>query len=621
MDYRILPGIKSPADLKSLSESDIKLLATEIRSEIIETVSRTGGHLASNLGVVELTLALHAELDCPRDKLIFDVGHQAYVHKLLTGRYGAFDTIRQQGGLSGFPRTGESEYDAFSTGHASTAISAGVGIARARDLLGQDYRVTVVVGDGAFTGGMCYEALNDMGSSPTHMTIVLNDNDMSIARNVGALHSHMTHMRNSHLYRLTKSRVRRRLEKMRFVGRCLIRLMEVVKDALKKIFVRGSIIEYFGLEYVGPVDGHDIKALREALRYADKAARPVLLHVVTQKGKGFAPAEHKPEEFHGTVPFFIETGERRQSGKLANSVIVSDALSELMRNDERIIGITAAMASGTGMDAIAKAYPKRVFDVGIAEEHAVTMAAGMAAGGLRPFVCVYSTFLQRAYDQIMYDVALDGLPVCLLVEHAGIVGSDGATHQGIFDIAYLNTIPGMTILAPHDDEELRRMIEYAAGCNEPVAVRYPRDASEHICGGAPIETGKWEKVRASTSDTRDITLLATGCMVNIAFAAAQKLQTLGISADVYNCRFIRPLDDAVLSELSGNVLTLEDGVVQGGFGEAVLSALNALGGACNVRNMGFDRRFYEQAPRSALLEAQGLYEEGIVRAAQDMVIR
>ena len=710
----MLSKISGPADLKALDESQLVELARELREVIIGQVSRTGGHLASNLGAVELTIALHRALDCPRDKLVFDVGHQAYVHKLLTGRYARFGTLRQQGGISGFPRRGESEYDAFSVGHASTAISAALGMARARDALGEDYQVVAVVGDGALTGGMCYEALNDLGASPTHMTIVLNDNEMSIARNVGALSRYLTRLRNSPAYRATKARVRMRLGRLPVLGPRLIRVIERVKDALKLMLVRGSFFEIFGLEYVGPVDGHDLRTLGEALAYASHAVRPVLLHVITQKGHGYAPAEHSPERFHGTAPFFIETGEAQSAPVTLNSDEMARGLTELMRSDRRVVGITAAMPAGTGMNLVAKQCPGRVFDVGIAEEHAVTLAAGMAAAGARPYVCLYSTFMQRAFDQLLHDVALDALPVCLLLDRAGVSGADGATHQGVFDLAFLSIAPGLRVMSPRCGEELRLMLKFALELNAPCAIRYARDADADLCGGvAPIENGHWERVAlagtggdsahaspvaasnapehseptatsnvpehstpmaacnapehseptatsnvpehstptaASNAHAHDgravesdgsaqggladgshagaapcVTFIAVGCMVNAALRAGELLRRDGVCAQVINARFVRPLDTVMLNEVRGAVVTVEDGIVSGGFGESVKLALarrDERGGpGARVLCLGYPDEFIEHASRGALLRQYGLDAPGIARSALEWVRR
>ncbi len=629
----MLSDISGPADLKALDEAQLSELARELRAEIIGTVSRTGGHLASNLGAVELTIALHRALDCPRDRLLFDVGHQAYAHKLLTGRYARFGTLRQQGGISGFPRRSESEYDAFSVGHASTAISAALGMARARDALGEDYQVVAVVGDGALTGGMCYEALNDLGASPTHMTIVLNDNEMSIARNVGALSRYLTRLRNSPAYRATKARVRLRLARVPLLGPRLLRAAERVKDGLKLMLVRGSFFEIFGLEYVGPVDGHDLHALGEALEYAARAVRPVLLHVITQKGHGYAPAEHSPERFHGTAPFFVETGEAQSVPARLNSDYMADALSALMRRDARVAGITAAMPAGTGMNLVAQRCPGRVFDVGIAEEHAVTLAAGMAAAGARPFVCLYSTFMQRAFDQLLHDVALDALPVCLLLDRAGVSGADGATHQGVFDLAYLSIAPGLRVMSPRCGAELKLMLEFALGLNAPCAIRYARDADAELCGGvAPIEDGRWERVALADGapdelpeDAPGVTLIATGCMVNTALRAGERLRREGVRARVINARFVRPLDQALLGEVRGDVVTIEDGVVGGGFGESVKLALarrDERGGpGARVLCLGYPDEFIEHASRGALLRQYGLDAEGVARSALEWTRR
>ena len=626
----MLESITGPRDLKAMSEDELKALADELRSEIIATVARTGGHLASNLGTVELTIALHCELDCPHDKLLFDVGHQAYAHKLLTGRYKTFGTLRQQGGISGFPRRSESEYDSFSVGHASTAISAALGMARARDALGDDYQVVAVVGDGALTGGMCYEALNDLGTTRTHMTIILNDNEMSIARNVGALSRHLTRLRNSSTYRATKALVRSRLGRLKHIGPMLISALEHIKDALKQVLVRGSFFEVFGLEYIGPVDGHDIRALREALRHAKTADRPTLLHIITQKGKGYAPAENMPERFHGTAPFFIETGEAQSPGSALNSDEMAAELYSVMKRDPRAIGITAAMPSGTGMDVVGVRNPGRVFDVGIAEEHAMTLAAGMAAAGARPYVCLYSTFLQRAFDQVIHDVALDKLPVCLLIDRAGAVGADGVTHQGVFDMAFLSIVPGMRVMSPRCGKELRLMVDFASRLDAPCAIRYAKDADEDICGGiAPIRDGRWERVRlangkAGTGDSDcDVTLIAVGCMVNVALQASEMLAEKGVKANVINARFVKPLDGDMLSEIYGAVITLEDGILPGGFGAAVKLWLDARdereGCLTHVECVGYPDEFIEHAGRKAIFKKYGLDAKSVAARAARLV--
>lgn len=622
----MLENIKSPEDIKALDTAQLYALANEVRQKIITTVSHTGGHLASNLGAVEITLALHRELDCPEDKLIFDVGHQAYTHKLLTGRYERFGTLRQQGGISGFPRRSESEYDAFSVGHASTAISAALGMARARDIQGRHYRVVAVVGDGALTGGMCYEALNDLGASGTHMTIILNDNEMSIARNVGALSCYLTRLRNSPLYHATKAHVRLRLSRLKHIGPPLMHMIERIKNALKFMLVRGSFFEIFGLEYVGPVDGHDINALRAAIRHADKAERPVMLHVITRKGHGYAPAENSPERFHGTAPFFIETGAAQSAGAALNSSVMAEKLVDIMRRNALVTGITAAMPSGTGMDIVARHCPNRVLDVGIAEEHALTMAAGMAAAGARPFVCLYSTFMQRAFDQLIHDVALDALPVCLLIDRAGAAGADGATHQGVFDIAFMNMVPDMRIMSPRCAEELKLMMDFALTLNAPCAIRYARDADANLCGGvAPIEDGRWEDVTPQALDGGpDVTMLAVGCMVNTALQAARRMAQAGFGARVINARFVRPLDRAMLDGISGAVVTLEDGIIKGGFGEAVkLEFMRAEEYAGHARTrvlcLGYPDEFIEHASRQAILAQYGLDCGGVTRSVTEWI--
>ena len=494
-----------------------------MRAEIIGTVARHGGHLASNLGAVELTLALHYVFDCPEDKLVFDVGHQCYAHKMLTGRLqGLRDSLREEGGVSGFPRASESDCDAFTAGHASTAISAALGMARTRDVMGDDYHVVAVVGDGALTGGMCYEALNDAGQSETRMIVILNDNEMSISHNVGALSKYLTGLRQSRTYRALKRGVRRGLERIPGVGVPMFRFVEKFRDWLKTPFVDGKFFDALGFRYIGPLDGHDLKTLIRIFRRAKEEKGPQILHVVTTKGKGYVPAESHPDTYHGVAPFLVETGELRGEKRVSCGHVAAAELAALAENDIRICAVTAAMPTGTGMEAFGKAYPKRFYDVGIAEEHAVTMAAGMAASGMKPYVAVYSTFLQRAFDQIATDVCINALPVTFLVDRAGLVGADGVTHQGVFDLGYFSMLPNMVVAAPRDVRDLKRLIRLSAEYDGPMAIRYPRDGEDlgaRLEAHKPLRVGEWELL----SEGEDVVFLAVGRMVQSAMNACIEL--------------------------------------------------------------------------------------------------
>ena len=565
--YKLLDKVDSPRDLKRLSEEELRRYCDELRHYIIEQCSVNPGHLASSLGAVELAAALHYVYDTPEDKIVWDVGHQTYPHKIITGRREAFRHKRQLGGISGFPRIQESKYDAFGTGHASTAISAALGMARAYHMQGEKRHVVAVVGDGALTGGMCYEALNDAGSAGVPLIVVLNDNTMSISPNVGALSGYLTNLRQSGVYRSMKRVLRDALRHIPLIGAPLARLLEWLRDALKSALINGKFFEALGLEYYGPIDGHDIARMRETFERAKQAEGPVLIHVVTQKGKGYIPAEDRPDQFHGVAPFYVEPA----SGTVSSGKLAAEHLAERAKTDGRIAVITAAMPDGTGMSAFAKIYPKRFFDVGIAEEHAVTMASGMALAGMRPFVCIYSTFLQRAYDQIMMDACLNRAPVVFLLDRAGLTGPDGETHQGIFDISYLSTIPNMTIMAPKNKWELSDMIKYAVDFSAPIAIRYPRgEAYDGLREyRAPIACGKSEWIYRSGQ----IALFALGAMVKTAEAVHERLKALGYESSLINARFAKPLDeDALLSAARHHdlIVTMEENVISGGMGEQVM---------------------------------------------------
>lgn len=605
----MLDHIDSPEQLKALSLPELSQLAGEIRQLLVDAVSRHGGHLASNLGMVELTLALHCVFDCPEDKLVFDVGHQAYVHKILTGRREQLSGgLREQGGISGFPRSDESPYDAYDTGHASTAISAALGMARARVLMGQRHAVVAVVGDGALTGGMCYEALNDAGHSQTPLIVILNDNGMSISRNVGALSAYLTRLRQSTLYRDTKRAVKHGLSRIPVVGRPLHDFIDRVKRAVKHLFVNGQFFEALGFEYQGPIDGHDLKRLIRVLERAKDTDHPVLLHVVTQKGRGYLYAENHPESFHGTAPFYVDTGEPLEHGDLSNGRIMAHELCALAETDCRIVALTAAMPSGTGLTEFQERFPERFFDVGIAEEHAVALAAGMAASGLRPYFAVYSSFLQRAYDQILEDVCLQGLPVTLMVDRAGLVGPDGATHQGVFDLSYLRQMPGLAVASPRDTTDLKRLIQLSHELSQPMAIRYAKsgdDLGAGMANHAPLKLGEWETLL----DGSDVIILAVGRMVKLALRASIELAGKRVSCGVVDARFVKPMDEALLRRTAQSaplLVTLEDNVVAGGFGAGVMETLSEWGIDCDLMALGVPDRFVEHASVGQQLEACGL---------------
>jgi len=618
----LLEEIRDPSDLKKLNQKQLRLLAEELRAEIVSVVSERGGHLASNLGMVELTLAIHYVFDAPEDKIVMDVGHQSYAHKLLTGRFEQFRHLRQRGGASGFPQMEESEYDSFTAGHASTAISAAIGMARTRDIMHGDYNVIAVVGDGALTGGMCYEALNDAGQSNSRIIVILNDNDMSIARNVGAVSRYLTRLRQSKGYLAMKHGVRNRLEMIPRIGKPLFRWLEKTRNILRSLFVDDKFFAALGFKYIGPVDGHDIKQLIRVLRRSQNEDQPLLIHVVTQKGRGYQPAEDRPDLYHGVAPFYIESGASKQEKQTSSGSVAARELIAMADNDIRICVITAAMPSGTGMDAFQAAHPDRFFDVAIAEEHAVTMAAGMASQGMKPYVAIYSTFLQRAYDQILIDVCRNALPVTFLIDRSGLVGEDGATHQGVFDLSYLRSIPGLVIASPRDVRELKKLIELSQGANVPMAIRYSRECEDMgpgIQSQHDIGIGEWELL----SDGEDVMLFAVGRMVPFAMQAAIELMGKGISAGVVDARFIAPMDEALLLKQAQKVrlvVTVEENVACGGFGEGVLGVLAKAGLSIPVMTLAVPERFIDHATTEQQLEECGLTPDGIARRVQKRLL-
>ncbi len=614
----LLETINQPGDLKKLTTRQLHELAGEIRAELLHTVMQTGGHLASNLGVVELTLALHASFDSPRDKILWDVGHQSYVHKLLTGRRDAFRSIRQYGGLSGFPVREESEHDVFGTGHASTAASAALGVATARDLRGENYHVVAVVGDGAMTGGLSFEAINNAGNLGTRLILVLNDNGMSIARNVGALAKHLGRLRTDPRYTQAKAGVERLLTGIPY-GRACLEALKRLKQVLKGAMMPTMIYEELGFTYLGPVDGHDIGALREALERAKLVQRPVLVHVYTKKGKGYDPAEEDAVSFHGVAP----NGSKRGQGP-SYSKVFGETMLKIARHDGRVVAITAAMPDGTGLVRFAQEFPRRFFDVGIAEEHAVTFAAGLATQGFRPVVALYSTFLQRAYDQVIHDVCIQRLPVVFAVDRAGLVGDDGRTHQGAFDIAFLRHVPEMVIMSPKDENELQHMLWTALQLERPVAVRYPRGSGVGVPLDADLQVlpfGRGEVLRRGS----DLCLLACGPLVQTALAAADVLAANGLETTVVNARFIKPLDQELILSLAQSVdllLTLEEGALIGGFGSGVLELLESHRPVrARVRRLGLPDLFIEHGSPEILRRKYGLALQGILEAVAREVPR
>lgn len=606
-----LEEIHTPRDLAGLSYAEMNDLALEIRRTIIDTVSERGGHLASNLGVVELTLALHRVFEMPEDKIIFDVGHQSYVHKLITGRYDRFSTLRSYGGISGFPKRGESEYDVFETGHSSTAISAALGMARARDMLGQKHHVVAVVGDGAMTGGMCYEALNDAGSAKTRMIVILNDNEMSISPNVGALSQHLTDLRVSRGWNSTKRTVKSHLPRVPIIGKPLYRVMNWTKDAIKSIFVDEGFFDALGFHYIGPIDGHDLKSLEKTLRRVKELEGPSLVHVLTRKGYGYDMAEEKPERFHGVAPFYAETGEsRKEPTGPSYGEIMAETLADMADTDERIVAITAAMKSGTGLNLFGKRHADRLLDVGITEEHAVTMAAGLAAGGMRPYFAVYASFFQRGFDQMIHDVAMQRLPVVFVLDRAGLVGEDGETHHGVYDLASVLPVPNMTVLAPRDAAELKAMLRWTRHFDAPCAIRYCK-AGVDLSKDYPcprFRLGVWETLEEGDN----CVLLAVGSMVQLALEARKLLVREGIHAQVVSCSTVKPLDEELLRTLGDKpVFTLEEHVLTGGFGSYVTAFCAREGLPVPRLMLGIPDRFITQGSRKKLLDTLQLMPDQI----------
>jgi len=612
----VLERVSSPDDLKTLTPEELGILAQELRSLIIQTVSTNGGHLASNLGIIELTIALHYVFHSPADKIIWDVGHQSYAHKVLTGRKDRFSSIRTYNGISGFPKIAESLHDPFGTGHSSTSISAALGILEARDKNHADFKVIAVVGDGALSGGLAFEGLNNAGHLKKDLVVILNDNEMSISPNVGALSSYMNRILTDERYRKFKKETKSFLEGIPRVGGQVAKIAQKAEETLKGILLPGMLFEELGFDYIGPIDGHNIELLIETLKRIKSSTSPTLVHVISKKGKGYEFSEKDPCVFHGIGPFEVETGSPITSGAVSYSAAFGKCLSGLAEKDPRIIAITAAMKEGTGLDCFSEQFPDRIYDVGIAEQHAVTFAAGLAAGGLRPVVAVYSTFLQRAYDQIVHDVCLQKLPVVFAIDRCGFVGEDGPTHHGVFDISYLRHIPNLTLLAPKDTDELILMLAWALNHDGPSAIRYPRGkAPLRAAPAAPISLGKAELLRDGT----DMVFIAAGNTVLAAMKAAERLADASINAAVVNARFIKPLDRELLLSLTARiprVITVEENVLQGGFGSAIMECLNDAGKfPVKIMRVGIPDTFVEQGSMDRLRAAYGLDEDGLYKTA------
>ncbi|GFI02186.1 MAG: 1-deoxy-D-xylulose-5-phosphate synthase [Lachnospiraceae bacterium] len=608
----LLDNIKGVNDIKNINSSDYQELAQEIREFLIEKISYTGGHLGSNLGAVELTMALHLFLNLPEDKLIWDVGHQSYTHKLLTGRRDGFETLRKFGGMSGFPKRKESDCDCFDTGHSSTSISAGLGLVKARDIQGKTNTVVSVIGDGSLTGGMAYEALNNAAKLETNFIIVLNDNNMSISENVGGVSKYLNNVRTANAYLDIKEGVYNTLKEIP-KGEKVVEGIRKAKSSFKQLVVPGMFFEDMGVTYLGPVDGHNISAMLRVFQEARRTRNAVIVHVLTQKGKGFAPAERHPARFHGAEPFDIQTGIPTKPRTTANYTdIFSTVMTKLGARDEKVVAITAAMPDGTGLKRFRNMYPERFFDVGIAEEHAVTFAAGLAVGGLRPVVAIYSSFLQRAYDQILHDVCIQNLPVVFAIDRAGLVGSDGETHQGIFDLSFLSSIPGMHIMAPKNKWELSDMMKYAVSFDGPVAIRYPR--GEAYAGlkeyRAPIEMGKAELLYAEG----EICLLALGSMVKTAEEVKAMLNEAGFKCSIINARFVKPIDERAVKWAAENhklVVSMEENVASGGYGEKVRELMDNLGTGAKLLQIAIPDEYVEHGNVDQLKHEIGIDTETI----------
>jgi 1-deoxy-D-xylulose-5-phosphate synthase len=620
---KVLDQINTSYDIKKLDLEELEKLCHEIRGEILSTVSKTGGHLASSLGVVELTTVLHYVFDFPRDKLVWDVGHQSYAHKLLTGRKDRFHTLRQYEGISGFPKRDESPYDAFDSGHSGTSISSALGMAEARRLKGEEGKIIAVIGDGSMTAGLAFEGLNQTGHIDQDLIVILNDNEMSISRNVGALSSYLNRLMTGQFVNRFRNDMKDFLETLPGIGKSVLRFAKQAEESLKGLLMPGLLFEELGLKYIGPIDGHRLDYLIETFQNIKKLRGPILVHVITKKGKGYPPAETNPDRFHGVPPFVIETGELRNDQKSPPTYteVFGETLCQLARENKRLIAITAAMQNGTGLEEFARRFPDRFYDIGIAEQHAVTFAAGLALEGMKPVVAIYSTFLQRAYDQILQDVCLQNLPVIFALDRGGIVGEDGPTHHGLFDFSYLRHIPNIIVMVPKDEIEFQHMIKTATECPMPVAFRYPRGKGMGVrreVSLQSIDIGKGEVLR----EGQDILIIAIGSTVYPSLRAAERLADVGIQAAVINSRFLKPLDGTLLcdwAKRTGKVLTVEENVLQGGFGSAVLELFQERGiFSIQVKRLGIPDTFVEHGPQTLLREKYGIDEKGIFKGVMEM---
>ena len=609
---RKIENINLPRDLRKLNIKEKEQLSAEIRKEILNVVSNNGGHLASNLGVVELTIALHSVFNAPEDKIVWDVGHQTYVHKILTGRKDKMNSLRKKNGIAGFPKREESEYDTFNTGHSSTSISAAIGMARARDIRKENYQVVAVIGDGALTGGMALEALNDGGSSKTDFIIILNDNEMSISKNVGGISNFLSKIRSKRFYKKSNNVIKKCVSKIPWLGNKIIKIVQDLKYSIKKVFISNMFFEDMGYTYLGPIDGHNIEKLENILKIAKNIDGPKLIHVITKKGKGYEPAEKNPDKFHSTGPFDLETGESKKIKSKDYSKFFGDKLVNLAEKNKKIVAITASMKDGTGLKDFAEKFKDRFFDVGIAEEHAIGMAAGMATNGIIPVVPIYASFYQRGYDQVIHDVCMQNLHVFLCSDRAGIVGADGETHQGILDLSFFNIVPNLVIMAPKNFKELENMLEFAIDYDGPIYMRYPRGGEEStkIDKEEKIELGKAEKL----ADGNDYTIIAIGKMVQRAYEISKILKKEGIEAGVINARFLKPFDEENIIKWIGNskVITIEDNIVKGGLGSTVLEVLKKYNKTNELKMLGYSDEFIKQGTVDEIEKDHNLDIESIL---------
>ena len=609
----IIDKVNFPEDVKNLSLNEKKELSEELRKMIIDIVSKNGGHLASNLGVVELTIAIHSCFNMPEDKIVWDVGHQTYVHKILTGRKDRFKTLRQMGGIAGFPRSSESEYDSFDTGHSSTSISVALGMARARDILNEKYKVVAVIGDGALTGGMALEAMNDAGISNTDLIVILNDNEMSISKNTGGMAMFLSKLRTKKFYINSNIWIKNYIRKIPGIGEKIVKGVIKVKNSIKQLVFPKMYFENIGFRYLGPIDGHDIDSLEQILNISKELEGPVLIHVVTKKGKGYKKAEEQPNKYHSISAFNVETGEKIKATEKDYSTVMGETLVKIAENNKKVVAVTAAMEAGTGLSEFADKFSDRFFDVEIAEQHALGMVAGMAKIGLKPIIPIYSSFLQRGYDQLIHDIAMQELPVVICVDRAGIVGNDGETHQGILDLSFLNTIPKMNIMAPKNFEELEMMLKFAVDFDKPIAIRYPRggEGNYKFKNSDAIKFGKSEVLKEGT----DVTIVAIGKMVSYAMEAADKLQKENIDAEVINARFLKPLDVEIIDKSvvkTKKIVTVEDNIINCGLGTTIKNAID-LRSDIKILNIGYPDEYIKHASVSQIEEKYGIDVDSIIK--------